>query len=134
MKKGNIISVLNSSVLAKLSAILDSATAKKIVRFVSMCYFVYIFYMLKQYYPQINLDFQFAIRCGIVSAMASGGLFLSSFAYFQKHRVISMILLLPIFPSLFFVTPGFLVLSIIFILILLYSYVVFVCKKWLSAQ
>jgi hypothetical protein len=85
--------------------------------------------MLNMYYPQIKLDLQFAIRCGIVSAIASGGLFLSSFTYFRIHRKTCFILLLPIFPSLFFVAPSLLALVISAIGILAYSAIVFSARK-----
>ena len=132
---GEISTISGISPLAKSAQILDSAIARTIVRLVSGCYFGYVFYLLKyRYYPQIELDLPFAIRCGIISVMASGGLFLSSFSFFQKRRILGFTLLLPIFPSLLFVTPGFLLMLTIFVMILIYSYVIFLCRKETSPQ
>ena len=130
MINSDISRVSDASTLSKLSGVADSSGARKIVRTVSIFYFAYVFYMLNSYYyPQIKLDLSFAIRCGIVSAMASGGLFLSTFSYFKSRKVIGFTLLLPMFPSLFFVTPGFALIGFILVVLFLYSYLAFGCKK-----
>lgn len=123
-------SVANLTGLSKLREIVNSSPARRIVRIVSFFYFGYVFYILtRYYYPQIELDLPFAIRCGIISAMASGGLFLSSFTYFKSRKIIGFTLMLPMFLSFFFVTPGFVLIWVILAVMLLYSYLAFGYKK-----
>ena len=113
----------------KLAELLRTNVAKNIVRLISVCYFSYIFYKIKYLYPQIQLNFSFAIRCVILSGIASGGLFLSTFRFFQSHRLIGFSLLLPIFPSILIVTPGIGLISLVFAIVLAYSYYVFFAKR-----
>lgn len=113
----------------KLAELFYTNVAKNIVRLISVCYFAYIFYKIKYLYPQIQLNFSFAIRCVIFSGIASGGLFLSTFRFFQNHGFVGFSLLLPIFPSILIVTPGIGLISLFFAIVLAYSYFVFFSKR-----
>jgi hypothetical protein len=113
----------------KLVELLNATVAKNIVRFISLCYFAYIFYKIKYLYPQIPLNFSFAVRCAILSGIASGGLFLSTSCFFRDHGFLGFFLLLPIFPSILIVTPGIALIALIFVIVLIYSYFVFFVKR-----
>ncbi len=128
-------SVANLTGLSKLREIVNSSPARRIVRVVAIFYFGYVFYILtRYYYPQIELDLPFAIRCGIISAMASGGLFLSTFTYFKSRKIIGFTLMLPMFPSLFFVNPEIELILFLIPVTLLYSYLAFCSKKVRSEE
>lgn len=117
----------------KLVELLKTDVAKNIVRLISVLYFAYIFYKIKYLYPQIQLNFSFAMRCVILSGITSGGLFLSTFRFFQNHGFVGFSLLLPIFPSILIVTPGIGLISLVFAIVLAYLYFVFFSKRKVKA-
>jgi hypothetical protein len=113
----------------KLRAALQTIRAKWIVRILAMCIFFYVFYQARRHFEYIPLDARLIYRCAWWGSVASFGLFLSSFSWVRRLRLLGFFVYLPTVPSVLFVSPSPASSLVLLVLLLVYPYIVFFVKE-----
>ncbi|NBW82316.1 hypothetical protein EBR21_11235 [bacterium] len=107
---------------------IHSSAGRSVVRFVAFFLFIYVFVQARIHFAYIKLDLALAYRCAFWGGVASFGLFLSSFSIVRKNWLIGLPIYLPTIPSVLFFASSLIEMSLLFVLLTVYPFLIFFRK------